>query len=288
MTFPYEQTVSGEAAAGVPGRVRRADGPAQRAAVRAARGGARRPPPRARCSRFRSRWPRCASSLAQFVSDVFASTRFDQQILLRGVYFTSGTQEGTPIDRLLGAIGRRFGVAAEAVAPPPGRGKAYLRRAAAEGRRHRRIGAGRCQPPPREAERGSCSSAPMRPPCSSSSSAWLRCRSATRATASTSSQVSNDVATVRRVRPAARAASLETLLPCLNAVRAISDSANRYRDDTPLADAMGALSGELRRQRRARRLRARAGRHRAAAVRIARPAASDRLRRGAGEAVSST
>ena len=31
--------------------------------------------------------------LAQFVSDVFASTQFDQQILLRGVYFTSGTQE---------------------------------------------------------------------------------------------------------------------------------------------------------------------------------------------------
>ena len=54
------------------------------------------------------------------------STRLDQQILLRGVYFTSGTQEGTPIDRLLGAIGRRFGVAPEAVVPSTGRGKAYF------------------------------------------------------------------------------------------------------------------------------------------------------------------
>ena len=65
-------------------------------------------------------------SLTQFVADVFGATRFDQRVLLRGVYFTSGTQEGTPIDRLLGAIGRRFAVAADAVMPAPGRGKAYF------------------------------------------------------------------------------------------------------------------------------------------------------------------
>ena len=83
--------------------------------------------------------------LAQFVSDVFSSTHFDRQILLRGVYLTSGTQDGTQIDRLLGAVGRRFGVAPEAVAPPPGRGKAYLRRTAAERSGHRRVGARRRQ-----------------------------------------------------------------------------------------------------------------------------------------------
>ena len=64
-------------------------------------------------------------SLTQFVTEVFGSTRFDRQVLLRGVYFTSGTQEGTPIDRLLGAIGRRFAVSADAVMPA-GRGKAYF------------------------------------------------------------------------------------------------------------------------------------------------------------------
>jgi type VI secretion system protein ImpL len=64
--------------------------------------------------------------LSQFVVDVFGSTRFDKQVLLRGVYFTSGTQEGTPIDRLLGSLGRQFAVAAESVITPGGRGKAYF------------------------------------------------------------------------------------------------------------------------------------------------------------------
>lgn len=63
--------------------------------------------------------------IAAFVSEVFAATRFDGRLLLRGVYFTSGTQEGTPIDRLMAAIGRGFSVAPEAVAAA-GRGKAYF------------------------------------------------------------------------------------------------------------------------------------------------------------------
>jgi type VI secretion system protein ImpL len=61
-----------------------------------------------------------------FVNEVFAATRFDGRLLLRGVYFTSGTQEGTPIDRLMAAIGRGFAVAPEAVTAGAGRGKAYF------------------------------------------------------------------------------------------------------------------------------------------------------------------
>ena len=48
------------------------------------------------------------------------------RVLLRGVYFTSGTQEGTPIDRMLGAVARTFGFAAAVAAPPAGQGKAYF------------------------------------------------------------------------------------------------------------------------------------------------------------------
>jgi type VI secretion system protein ImpL len=64
-------------------------------------------------------------SLSQFVSEVFSSTRFDRQLLLRGVYFTSGTQEGTPIDRLLGALSRQFAMA-ESLVASRGKGKAYF------------------------------------------------------------------------------------------------------------------------------------------------------------------
>jgi type VI secretion system protein ImpL len=67
------------------------------------------------------------SFINAFVTEVFAATRFDGRLLLRGVYFTSGTQEGTPIDRLMVAIGRGFAVAPDAVsAGTAGRGKAYF------------------------------------------------------------------------------------------------------------------------------------------------------------------
>ncbi|MCV2369037.1 type VI secretion system membrane subunit TssM [Roseateles oligotrophus] len=45
--------------------------------------------------------------------------------LLRGVYFTSGTQEGSPIDRVMGALGRSFGIDARA-ASPGARGKSFF------------------------------------------------------------------------------------------------------------------------------------------------------------------
>jgi len=65
--------------------------------------------------------------ISSFVTEVFAATRFDGRLLLRGVYFTSGTQEGTPIDRLIAAIGRGFAATPAAVsASAPGPGKAYF------------------------------------------------------------------------------------------------------------------------------------------------------------------
>ncbi|GAB0115777.1 type VI secretion system membrane subunit TssM [Acidisoma sp. C75] len=48
--------------------------------------------------------------LAAFLLAAFADTRLDPAPLLRGVYFTSGTQEGTPIDRLTGLLARTFEV----------------------------------------------------------------------------------------------------------------------------------------------------------------------------------
>ncbi len=48
--------------------------------------------------------------LMEFLQGIFAGARDEPAPLLRGVYFTSGTQEGTPIDRLTGVLARALGV----------------------------------------------------------------------------------------------------------------------------------------------------------------------------------
>jgi type VI secretion system protein ImpL len=66
-------------------------------------------------------------NIGEFIGAVFATTRFDGRQLLRGVYLTSGTQEGTPIDRLMGALGKAFALAPQALVPgTAGRGKTYF------------------------------------------------------------------------------------------------------------------------------------------------------------------
>ena len=63
------------------------------------------------------------------------------------------------------------------------------------------------------------------------------------ATARTSPRSRAIVTTLRRVRRRCRGASLEVFLPRLNAVRAVSDSANRYRDDAPWSMRWGLYQG---------------------------------------------
>ena len=48
--------------------------------------------------------------LTEFINEAFGGSRLDPAPLLRGVYIASGTQEGTPIDRLTGAMARSFGI----------------------------------------------------------------------------------------------------------------------------------------------------------------------------------
>jgi len=62
----------------------------------------------------------------KFLKDIFQPNRFDQPILLRGVYFTSGTQFGTPIDRLMGAMSATFGIGRQQVAAFSGTGRSYF------------------------------------------------------------------------------------------------------------------------------------------------------------------
>jgi type VI secretion system protein ImpL len=73
--------------------------------------------------------------LGQFLGTLFSDSKFAEMPLLRGVYFTSGTQEGTPFDRVLGAIQRRFGVEArvQAASAAAGTGKSFFLRGLLQG-----------------------------------------------------------------------------------------------------------------------------------------------------------
>jgi type VI secretion system protein ImpL len=65
--------------------------------------------------------------LGGFLEQVFeGSGALEQRALLRGVYFTSGTQEGTPIDRVMGTLARTFGVSGKAPSIAGARGKSYF------------------------------------------------------------------------------------------------------------------------------------------------------------------
>jgi type VI secretion system protein ImpL len=62
--------------------------------------------------------------LTDFLQTAFAATADEKALRLRGAYLTSGTQEGTPVDRLLGVMARSFGLnqrAATSARPEQGR-----------------------------------------------------------------------------------------------------------------------------------------------------------------------
>ena len=231
VTFPYERTVEGEAAGSFPAEfdalVARLNG---RVFARLdEEHEARR---RAVVFAFPQQMAALRDVLTGFVSEVFGSTRFDKQILLRGVYLTSGTQEGTPIDRLLGSIGRQFEVRPEAVLSREGQGKAYFIE--------------RLLKQVMFAESGL---AGVNRRFEVQKAAWqfgayaaMLLVAVLGVFAFTVSFVSNrnyvtevgrEAAALQNVQSAPATASLGEVLPRLDAVRGVYESANRYRDAKP-------------------------------------------------------
>lgn len=64
--------------------------------------------------------------LNDFLDKVFAPSRFEEKPLLRGVYLTSGTQEGNPIDRVMGTLGRAFRLERKLLEPLLPSGKSFF------------------------------------------------------------------------------------------------------------------------------------------------------------------
>ncbi|MBS7674722.1 hypothetical protein KIN13_14985, partial [Vibrio cholerae] len=64
--------------------------------------------------------------LQSFLEGVFKPNAFEERVLLRGVYFTSGTQEGSPIDRLIGAMAQSMNLDRQHRAAPSQGGQGIL------------------------------------------------------------------------------------------------------------------------------------------------------------------
>ena len=64
--------------------------------------------------------------LTRFLETVFEANRYQQPALLRGVYFTSGTQQGSPIDRVMASLAASFGLGRKVLPPGVASGRSYF------------------------------------------------------------------------------------------------------------------------------------------------------------------
>lgn len=81
---------------------------------------------RSRIFSFPTQMASLKGPLNEFLVKVFEPSRYQSEAALRGVYFTSGTQEGTPIDRVLGALGRSFGAQGGVASAFSGQGRSFF------------------------------------------------------------------------------------------------------------------------------------------------------------------
>ena len=81
---------------------------------------------RAAIYRFPQQFRALEPLIEQFLDSAFLGVQGASEPLLRGVYFTSGTQEGSPIDRVLGTLARTFKLERTAAAALAGSGKSFF------------------------------------------------------------------------------------------------------------------------------------------------------------------
>ncbi|WP_440996021.1 type VI secretion system membrane subunit TssM [Arhodomonas sp. SL1] len=183
--------------------------------------------------------------LRSFLDEAFASSAYDRPVMLRGVYFTSGTQEGTPIDRMMGTLARTFGVDAQAATATSGQGRSYfLKRLLREvifresglAGVNWRLEVGR-------AVAQNVAYIAVLALAVGMVAVWF-----------TSYQYNADYLTDmdrtlaahrdRATMPVPAEAGLREVLPRLDALREVADEATRYRGDVPLMMGFGLYRGE--------------------------------------------
>jgi type VI secretion system protein ImpL len=75
---------------------------------------------------FPTQMARLKHVVFNFLNQIFEPTRYHVNATLRGFYFTSGTQQGTPIDQLIGSLARSFGAEQVATTGYSGVGKSFF------------------------------------------------------------------------------------------------------------------------------------------------------------------
>lgn len=65
-------------------------------------------------------------NLGSFLEGVFKPNPYEARVLLRGLYLTSGTQEGSPIDRLIGSMAQSMNLDRQHLARQNGSGRSYF------------------------------------------------------------------------------------------------------------------------------------------------------------------
>ena len=67
-------------------------------------------------------------NLTEFIGALFQKNTFQETPIFRGIYFSSGTQEGRPMDRVLGSMARAFGLRPQSLeaAEQPKESKSYF------------------------------------------------------------------------------------------------------------------------------------------------------------------
>jgi type VI secretion system protein ImpL len=193
-------------------------------------------------------FPQQMAAFGPLINDVlkrvFTTTDFENQILLRGVYFTSGTQEGTPVDRVLGAIARAFGVTSSVMPAAAGRGKAFFIERLLKNVIFRESGLAGINRRLQFLKLGL------------QTAAYVACAAilvlgvlglttSYRANAGYIENLSAAVKSLDATKPLAAFANLppDALLPRLDALRSVADTANQYNADTPWSMRFGLYRG---------------------------------------------
>jgi type VI secretion system protein ImpL len=83
---------------------------------------------RAAIYRFPQQFKGAGSLIASFMESTFRTGWSGDTPFLRGVYFASGTQEGSPIDRVMSTLARSFNLERKTQPPNLGSGKSYFLR----------------------------------------------------------------------------------------------------------------------------------------------------------------